>query len=342
MSRGRPGAKAPAGGGRRPARTVGEFELIERFTRGLPPGGEGVRLGIGDDAAVVEAPRGERLLLAVDAVVEGVHFRRGWAPEDVGWKALAVNLSDLAAMGGRPLWALAALAVPRGRDPAWLVRVGRGLAACARRYRVAVVGGNVTRARDLSLTVAVVGAVRRPLTRSGARPGDAVMVSGTLGDAALGLAPGAPPALAARQRRPRPRLDLGRALCGIATACIDVSDGLVQDLGHLCRASGVGASLRLAELPLSPAYQTATRRARDPWAAALSGGEDYELLCTVPVGRLGEALAAAHRAGERLSVVGSVVAGRGVQVARPGGGRYRPRRAGYDQLRSPAAGSGLL
>ncbi|HEU4383258.1 MAG TPA: thiamine-phosphate kinase [Anaeromyxobacteraceae bacterium] len=313
-------------------RPVGEFELIERFTRGLPAGGEGVRLGIGDDAAVLEPPRGERLLLTVDAVVEGVHFRRGWAPEDVGWKALAVNLSDLAAMGGRPLWAVVALATPRGRDPDWLVRVGRGLAACARRHRMAVVGGNVTRARDLSLTVAVAGAARRPLTRAGARPGNAVLVSGTLGDAALGLAPGAPAALRTRQRRPRPRLELGRALGGIATACIDVSDGLLQDLGHLCRASGVGASVRLAALPLSPAYRAAAGRARDPWAAAVSGGEDYELLCTVPPRRLGAALAAARRAGTRLTAVGSVVAGRGVRLVGPGGGRYRPRRAGHDHL----------
>ncbi|HYQ80394.1 MAG TPA: AIR synthase-related protein, partial [Anaeromyxobacteraceae bacterium] len=114
--------------------------------------------------------------------------------------------------------------------------------------------------------------------------------------------------------------------------CIDVSDGLLQDLGHLCGASGVGASLRLAELPLSPAYRAATRRARDPWAAAVSGGEDYELLCTIPVPRLGAALAAARRAGTRLTVVGSVVEGRGVRVARPGGGRYRPRRTGHDHL----------
>lgn len=314
-------------------RPVGEFELIELFTRGLPQRGEGVVVGIGDDAAVLAPPRGERLVLSVDAVVEGVHFRRGWAAEDVGWKALAVNLSDLAAMGARPLWALVALGTPPGRDPAWLARVGLGLAGCARRYRVAVVGGNVTRARDLSLTVTVAGAATRPMTRVGARPGDAVLVSGTLGDAALGLSPGAVAALAARQRRPVPRVALGRALAGIATACIDVSDGLLQDLGHLCRASGVGASVRLAELPLSPAYRAATRRARDPWAAALSGGEDYELVATVPVRRLGEALGAARKAGTRLSVVGSVVAGRGVQVARPGGGRYRPRRAGHDHLR---------
>jgi thiamine-monophosphate kinase len=312
---------------------AGEFELIDLFTRGLPADGEGVILGIGDDAAVLAPPRGERLVLSVDAVVEGVHFRRGWAPEDVGWKALAVNISDLAAMGARPLWALVALATPRGREPAWLARVGLGLAACARRYGLAVVGGNVTRARGLSLTVTVAGAAGRPMTRAGARPGDVVLVSGTLGDAALGLAAGAAAALRARQRRPVPRVALGRALAGLATACIDVSDGLLQDLGHLCRASGVGASVRLAGLPLSPAYRAATRRARDPWAAALSGGEDYELVATVPPRRLGAALGAARLSGTRLSAVGTVVAGREVQVVGPGGGRYRARRAGYDHLR---------
>lgn len=319
-------------------RRIGEFELIALFTRDLPAGGEGVLLGIGDDAAVLAPPRGEHLVAAVDAVVEGVHFRRGWAPEDIGWKALSVNLSDLAAMGARPLWALVALATPRERDPAWLARVGRGLARCARSHGVAVVGGNVTRARDLSLTVAVMGGARRVLTRAGAGPGDAVLVSGTLGDAALGREAGAGPALRARQRRPVPRLALGRGLAGIATACIDVSDGLLQDLGHLCRASGVGASLRLSDLPLSPAYRAAARRRRDPWSAALSGGEDYELLATVPVRRLGAALAAARRAATPLAAVGVVEGRRGIRVALPGGGRYRPRRAGHDHL----AAQGLL
>lgn len=314
-------------------RPIGEFELIDLFARELPPDGEGVILGIGDDAAVLAPPRGERLVLSVDAVVEGVHFRRGWAPEDVGWKALAVNLSDLAAMGARPLWALVALATPPGRDPAWLARVGRGLAGCARRHGLAVVGGNVTRARDLSLTVTVAGAAARTMTRAGARPGDLVLVSGTLGDAALGLARGAAPPLVARQRRPAPRVALGRALAGLATACVDVSDGFLQDLGHLCRASGVGARLWLAAVPLSPAYRAATRRARDPWEAALSGGEDYELVVTLPARRLGAALAAARRAGTRLSPVGSVVARKGVEVVAPGGGRHRARRAGHDHLR---------
>ncbi len=313
---------------------LGEFELIDLFTRSLGRRGEGVLLGIGDDAAVLAPPPGRRLLATVDAVVEGVHFDRRASPEDVGWKALAVNLSDLASMGARPLWALAALGVPPRAATPRLARVGRGLAACARRYRVSVVGGNVTRARQLSLTVTALGIAvpGRVLTRRGARPGDAILVSGTLGDAAMGLEAGAAAALRRRQLRPVPRLALGRALVGVATACIDVSDGLLQDLGHLCRCSGVGASIRLAELPLSPAYRRATRGRRDPWEPALAGGEDYELVAAVPVGKVAEALGAARRAGTRLSVIGTVVPGRGVRVARCGGGRYRIRRAGHDQI----------
>src|SRR5512141_245848 len=169
-----------------------EFGLIDLFTRSAPRAGEGVLLGIGDDAAVLSPPRGEDLVMTVDAVVEGVHFDGAFRAEDVGWKALAVNLSDLAAMGARPLWALCALSTPRPPSAARIARVGRGLAACARAYGVALAGGNVTRARELALTVTLVGAVGRgrSLRRAGARPGDVLLVSGTLGDAALGRRPG--------------------------------------------------------------------------------------------------------------------------------------------------------
>jgi thiamine-monophosphate kinase len=311
----------------------GEFQLIAAFTRALPLRGEGVLLGPGDDAALLRPPRGEALVATVDAVEEGVHFDGRFTPAEVGWKALAVNLSDLAAMGARPLWALVALGVPAGATAARLAGVARGLAACARRHGVAVVGGNVTRAPGLSVTVTVLGAVeaRRALRRDGARPGDAVLLSGTVGDAALGLARGAPAALARRQRRPEPRLELGRTLRGLASAAIDVSDGLVQDLGHLCRASGVGASLRLAELPLSPAYRRATAGQDDPWRAALSGGEDYELCVTVPQRHLATALRRARQIGVPLQAVGTVTRARGVQVARPDGGHH-PVARGHDHL----------
>jgi thiamine-monophosphate kinase len=317
----------------RPSPPRGEFELIAAFTRALPLAGEGVVLGPGDDAALLEPPPGEELVATVDAVEEGIHFDGRFTPADIGWKALAVNLSDVAAMGARPLWALVALGVPRGESAARLAGVARGLGACARRYGIAVAGGNVTRAPGLSLTVTVVGSVPagRALRRHGARPGDAVMLSGTIGEAALGLEAGAPARLARRQRRPEPRLALGQALVGLASAAIDVSDGLVQDLGHLCTASGVGASVRLAELPLSAAYLRATARRRDPWAAALSGGEDYELCLAVPVRQVGAALAAARAVGTPLAVIGTITRARGVQVARPAGGHH-PVTRGHDHL----------
>src|SRR5512145_2494065 len=141
---------------------IGEFELIELFTRALPLRGEGVEVGVGDDAAILQPPRGERLVATADAVFEGVHFDARFTPADIGWKALAVNLSDVASMGARPLWALVALAIPRDTDPARVAGLARGLGACARRHGVAVVGGNVTRARQLSLTITVVGSAAHP------------------------------------------------------------------------------------------------------------------------------------------------------------------------------------
>jgi thiamine-monophosphate kinase len=313
----------------------GEFQLIERFTRDFRAG-EGVLVGIGDDAAVLRPPAGHDLVATVDAVVEGVHFGSGFSPEDVGWKSLAVNLSDLAAMGARPLWALVALATPRGADPRWLARVGRGIARCARAHGTSVVGGNVTAADQVSVTVTVVGAVRRgrALLRTGARAGDLLLVSGSLGDAALGLGPGASAALRARQRRPTPRLALGQAAAGIARAAIDVSDGLIQDLGHLCESSGVGARVDLDRLPLSRGYRALTSDRADPHEEALSGGEDYELVLAVPPSRLAAMRAAARRTRTPVAVIGEIEPRTGIRVVKGGGGLYRPRRLGHDHLRS--------
>jgi thiamine-monophosphate kinase len=316
-----------------PRRTTSEFELIEAFTLALPLRGEGVLVGAGDDAAVLRPAPGEDLVATVDAVVEGVHFDPRFTPEDVGWKALAVNLSDLAAMGARPLWALVALAIPAGTRPATVKRIARGLGACARAHRTAVVGGNVSRARELSLTVTALGAVPegRAVLRSGARPGDLVAVTGTLGDAALGLRAGAPRALVSRQRRPAPRLAAGRALAGVVRAAIDVSDGLAQDLEHVCRASGVGARIGLPDLPLSPAYRRMARRLPDPFAPALAGGEDYELVVAIPPTSLERARAAARRARTPLTVIGRFVRGEGVRVV---GARGEPVSVpeGHDHL----------
>lgn len=334
-----PAAAAPL----RPYRAAprgGEFALIDAFTRALPLQGEGLLLGVGDDAALLRPPAGEDLVATVDAVVDGVHFDGRFTRAEVGWKALAVNLSDLAAMGARPLWALVALAVPRGTAPARVAGIARGLGACARAHRITVAGGNVTRAADLSVTVTVVGAVRRgrALTRGGARAGDLVAVTGALGDAALGLRPGAPAALARRQRRPAPRLAAGLALAqgGRARAAIDVSDGLVQDLGHLCAASGVGAVVEAGRLPRSRAARTLA--ARSPAAdaevlhAALAGGEDYELVAAIPPARLLEAERALQAAGVPLTVIGRFVPGRGISLLGPDGAPL-PLPAGHDHLR---------
>jgi thiamine-monophosphate kinase len=317
-----------------PARRPGEFELIALFTRALPRAGRGIVVGPGDDAAVLRPPPGEDLVATVDAVVAGVHFDDRSAPADVGWKALAVNLSDLAAMGARPLAALVALGLPREIGTATLRGLARGLGACARRHRIAVVGGNVTRAPSLSVTVTALGAVPegRAVLRAGARAGDLVAVTGTLGDAALGLVPGAKAALARRQRRPTPRVAAGLALAGHVRAAIDVSDGLVQDLGHLCAASGVGARIGAADLPLSPAYRRAARRLADPLGPALAGGEDYELVVAIPPALLAAARAAAGRARTPLTVIGRFVRGEGVRVVGPRGERIPPP-PGHDHLR---------
>lgn len=326
---------------RQPGRT-GEFDLIAQMARVLPLRGEGVVLGVGDDAAVLAPPRGEALAATVDEVVEGVHFDARFSPADVGWKALAVNLSDLASMGARPLWALVALAFPRETPPARIVGVARGIAACARRHGTAVVGGNVSRGPALTVSITAVGAVTpgRWLTRGGARPGDVLLGSGTFGDAALGLEAGAAGALVRRQRRPAPRLALGRALAGVARACIDVSDGLVQDLGHVAEESGVAAVLEAERIPRSPAYRRRAASLADPLGPALSGGEDYELLVAVAPGRVRQALAAARAAGVPLSVLGRFERGRGVRVV-DAQGQERPAGAGHDHLRAPAAAAGF-
>jgi thiamine-monophosphate kinase len=244
-----------------------------------------VVVGPGDDAALV-ASATRRLLVTTDALVEGVHFRRAWLrPFDVGRKAYLVNASDIAAMGGRPRFCLANVGAPSGFPSRDLMALHRGLAQAASKTGAKVVGGNLTRARELIVCVTLIGdSPRRPALRAGARPGDLLYVTGTLGDAALGLrmldrdvhARGLP---VRRFREPPERLRAGALLAerGRVSAMIDVSDGLMQDLKHLCAASGVGARIETSLLPATPAVR------RSGLVLALLGGEDYELLCTVPM-----------------------------------------------------------
>ena len=261
---------------------LGEFGLIDRIAalagRRRAPG---VVLGMGDDAAILRLRPHEDVVVTTDALVEGVHFRFDQeSARTAGRRALAANLSDLAAMGARPLGFTWALAAPPSLPARTALELARGLLDLAGRHACPLVGGNVSRASEVSLTLAALGAVARGcgLTRAGARPGDRILVTGALGRAGLERARG-------RVRHVgEPRLRAGRALAraGLATACIDISDGLLADLGQLCRASRVGALLDARLVPRARNLGAAARRASlDPLALALGGGEDYELLFTV-------------------------------------------------------------
>jgi thiamine-monophosphate kinase len=304
---------------------LSEFELIDRFFSRSGETRTDVVLGVGDDAAVLECPPGSQLIAAIDSLVEAVHFPVGSPARSIGHRALAVNLSDLAAMGAQPAWALLALALPAA-DEAWLGEFSAGLDALARQHGVALVGGDTT-GGTLCVTVQVLGFVPRgaALTRSGGRPGDAVFVSGTTGDSAAGLLleqsqlalPDAAQAqwLLERFRYPTPRVSLGLALRGQASACIDVSDGLLGDCARLAHASGCGVSLDYQALPVSAALRAAVgeERARE---LALTGGEDYELCFTVPQARLGEFANRCPAADFGWSRIGTLTGQPGARVLR--------------------------
>jgi thiamine-monophosphate kinase len=305
---------------------LGEFPLIDRIARIASVERDDVIVGIGDDVAVLDNVGEDWILAKVDSQVEGVHFLRdAISPRQLGRKALAINLSDIASIGGRPLYALVSLALPGDIEVAWVDELYHGLREEGDRYGVAVVGGNMARSQGGAFVdVFVLGRVRREhvLLRAGARPGDRVLVTGRLGDSAAGLqlllAPEieVPPPdremLAQRHYTPTPRLREAQVIArlGVATAAIDLSDGLSSDVGHICERSQVGVRLWAARLPISPATRrVAAACGREPWQLAIEGGEDYELCLTVPEASA-EALAAAveRQTGTPLTVVGEVLA----------------------------------
>ena len=312
------------------------IRLISRFFGGPRPD---VLLGIGDDAALVRSPGS--LLLTKDILVEDQDFRRALHPPRLlGRKALNVNFSDIAAMGGRPLHALVGLAVPGDTEWAWLRSFMTGMRSAAREAGAALVGGDLSRADKIFISVTVTGAAGHPVTRGGARPGDGIFVSGTLGDAAQGfrILEGSPKggrggrsaSLVRAFLDPRPRLELGALLARrrLASAMIDISDGLSVDLAHICEESRVGAEVDLDRIPLSPALK---RASSDPLAEALDGGEDFELLFTV---RPKSAVHVRKLAGKfALTEIGRITAGRKI-LAVASGKKSRPLRAGgYDHFR---------
>jgi thiamine-monophosphate kinase len=301
-----------------------EAELIDRYLRHVGAQRPDVMLGIGDDAAVLRAPADRELVVTTDALIEGAHFLPGAAAHSLGHRALAVNLSDLAAMGAEPAWALVSLVLPSA-DEAWLRDFAAGFDALARTHGVALVGGNLSRG-PLSITVQVTGFALpgQSLLRSGGQPGDWLFVSGTLGDARAGrLLTDHNPAvsrldaapLQALRRRfeyPEPRIALGRALRGLASACMDLSDGLWADLPRLAAASGCAAQVRVLDLPLSPALKI-LYGAR-AWQQALEGGEDYELLFSAPAERVGAIEALGAQLGLPLTACGQLRRGAGIEL----------------------------
>lgn len=293
----------------------GEFDLIARIRQRVASRDD-VALGIGDDCALLAPPPGMQLAVTMDTLNAGVHFPPETAPADIGWKALAVNLSDLAAMGAQPAWCTLSLTLPQA-DAAFVEGFCDGFFALAQRHGIALVGGDTTRG-PLCVGIAAHGFVEpgMALRRDGARVGDEVWVSGTLGDAAGALAQwkageAMTPALRARLDRPTPRVELGRELRGLASACIDVSDGLLADLAHICRASGVGAGIDADALPASEALRAAfdadTRR-----ALQATGGDDYELCFTAPASQRDAVQALASRLALPLARIGRIVEGSGI------------------------------
>ncbi len=306
----------------------GEFELIGKYFARLGAPRHDVRIGVGDDGAVLVPPASRELVAVTDSLVEGVHFPPGSPPASIGHRAFAVNLSDIAAMGAEPTWALLALTLPES-DPEWLEQFSRAAGDLCRRHNVALVGGDTARG-PLSVTVTLLGFVPIgvALERKGGQAGDAIFVTGSPGDSAAGLAleqnrlhvADAMSAQILRDRFlfPTPRCEVGVALRGLASACIDVSDGLGGDLEKLCQASGCGAQIDAAALPVSEALVSAVGRelARE---YALTGGEDYELLFTVPLARLGAMTHAVALGLGPVTRIGSLVAGTGVRVSTRGG-----------------------
>lgn len=315
---------------------MAEFALIDLIRKRCDVTRADVRLGIGDDAALLAVSPGQLLAVSTDTLVAGVHFPHEAMARDIGWKALAVNLSDLAAMGAEPAWATLALTLPSA-DARWVAEFADGFAELARDYRVALVGGDTTQG-PLSIMVTIHGFVPEAaaLTRAGARAGDGVYVTGTLGDAAAGLRllssrRANPVQLSARLHRPMPRIAQGLLLRGRATACIDVSDGLAADLRHICNASGVGAQIDADALPASPeliaAFGTDDRR-----ALQLAGGDDYELCFTVPDALAPDLLRDLADSGCAATRIGHVVSGAGVNVRDARGNPVELPKSGWEHF----------
>ena len=316
---------------------MNEFDLIRRYFSDMTAPRKDVVLGVGDDCALLQVPPGSTLAVTTDTLVAGVHFFQEVAPQDLGHKVLAVNLSDLAAMGAEPAWATLALTLPHP-DAQWLSDFSHGFGELARAHAVQLVGGDTTQG-PLVITLQVLGCVPdgQAMTRSGACVGDLVCVTGSLGDAGLALRyyhqglPGAtalPPDIRRRLERPQPRVEAGLALRGLASAAIDISDGLLADLGHILEASSLGAEIQLDQVPLS---ETLSRwmLAEADWSLPLASGDDYELCFTLPPSRWGEVENLSRRLQLPIKRIGRIEATPGLRCWRKDGTLWKPQQPGY-------------
>lgn len=332
---------------RRTKAESGEDLLIGRYFKPIArhPGA----LGLVDDAALLKQPAGYELVLTADAIVGGVHFFDDDPPDAVAHKALGVNLSDLAAKGAKPAGFLMTLALPKGQGNAWLKRFARGLGAAARQYGCPLLGGDTVRTPGpVTISITAFGTLPKGtmVHRFGARAGDRIVVTGSVGDAALGLKlridrgaakrwkldAGKRRHLASRYLRPQPRNAVTEAVRRHANAAMDVSDGLAGDLGKLLRASGVGAVVHVAQVPLSKAARTVV--AADPGMieTVLTGGDDFEVIATIPARALAPFQAMARRAGVSVTEIGRVTAGQGARFVAANGRELRFKRASFSHF----------
>ena len=329
-----------------PAPRLGEFDLIARYFAPLAKDFPGA-LGLLDDVALIDVPAGHRIVATLDAMVAGVHFLPDDPPDEIGQKLMRVNLSDLAAKGARPYACLLALCLPGQPAEAWLAAFAAGLARDCVAFGMPLIGGDTTVTPGpltLSLTALGLcgdgsGAAAPPSLRSGALVGDRVFVSGVIGDGCLGLevAKGGLVDLAQdhrgrllrRYRLPTPRVELGASLAGVIHGAADVSDGLLADLGHICKASGVGARIEAARVPLSPAGRAVVSRELERLAAMLTGGDDYELVFTAAAADESRVMDRSRASGVPVTVIGEVVAGDAVEVMDAAALRLPLEKTGY-------------
>ena len=311
-----------------------EFNVIEKYFAGLTPGGRGVLLGVGDDAALLAADADSHLVVTTDSLVSGVHFFPDADPADIGYKALAVNLSDMAAMAAAPRWTTLALTLSEAEmNHDWLDRFARGLGELAGNHAVSLVGGDLCKG-PLAVTIQVIGECPkgREIRRSGANAGDQIYISGRLGSASLALAmfkSGREPRpdCAGRLLRPEPRVELGVSLRGIASAMIDLSDGLLADLGHLLETGRTGAVINIDTIPVDE-YLDEVCETPEKWRHVLSGGDDYELCFTVPPAKQQDL----ERLGRPVYRIGTVTAEPGLRCLRADGSEHVPDGAGYEHF----------